>query len=111
MLEFSFRTYCMGWLPLVYANCTRMDEFNYKTENDREAMPFKADYNTYSGGGYELKLKGHIDKLKERLEILQKSNWIDNRTRALIVEFSVYNAQVCHNDLFCKSNAQKFLFR
>ena len=84
----------MGWLPLVYSNCTRMEEFNYKTEFEREAMAFKADYNTYSGGGYELKLKGHIDKLKEKLETLQNNNWVDNRTRALIVEFSVYNAQV-----------------
>ena len=54
----------------------------------------KADYNTYSGGGYELKMKGHIDKLKEKLIILQNNSWIDNRTRALITEFSVYNAQV-----------------
>ena len=84
----------MGWWPLISENCTRMEEFNYKTEKEREAMAFKADYNTYSGAGYELKLKGQIAKLKQRLEILQNNNWIDNRTRALIVEFSVYNAQV-----------------
>ena len=84
----------MGWQSLVYSNCTRMDEFNYKSEIDREALPFRADYNTYSGGGYELKLKGYIDKLKHKLEVLQNNKWVDNRTRALIVEFSVYNAQV-----------------
>ena len=84
----------MGWKPIVAENCTRMDEYDYRTAADREAMPFAADYNKYSGGGYELKFKGHIDKLMLRLETLQNNNWIDNRTRALIVEFSVYNAQV-----------------
>ena len=86
----------MGWLPLVAANCTRMEEYNYKTEVERESMPFKADYNKYSGGGYELKFRGHIDKLMLKLETLKNNSWIDNRTRALITEFSVYNAQVHH---------------
>ena len=88
------KIYCMGWQPLVSVNCTRMDEYEYKTEIEREAMPFQADYNKYSGGGYEFKFRGHIDALMVRLETLQNNSWIDNRTRALIVEFSVYNAQV-----------------
>ncbi len=32
--------------------------------------------------------------LRERIELLKQENWVDNRTRALIAEFSVYNAQV-----------------
>ncbi|KAL3211152.1 hypothetical protein MRX96_000836 [Rhipicephalus microplus] len=34
------------------------------------------------------------DKIKERLDYLEKSDWIDGGTRAVFVEFSVYNAQV-----------------
>ena len=56
-----------------------------------------ADYKMYSGGGYELKLKGQIAKLQKRLTELQEHRWIDNRTRALITEFAVYNAQVFKN--------------
>ena len=84
----------MGWLPLVSENCTRMAEYDFKSESERDARQFTADYNKYSGGGYELKLRGHIDKLNAKLEILRNNSWVDNRTRALIVEFSVYNAQV-----------------
>ena len=84
----------MGWKPLISENCTRMTEYEFKSEAERESRTMKADYNTYSGGGYELKMKGHIDKLKEKLVTLQNNSWIDNRTRALITEFSVYNAQV-----------------
>ena len=89
-----FRYYCMGWRPLIAENCTRMTEYEHKSEDERESFSLKADYNTYSGGGYELKMKGQIAKLREKLITLQNNSWIDNRTRALITEFAVYNAQV-----------------
>ena len=39
-------------------------------------------------------MKGQIAKLKEKLSVVQNNDSIDNRTRALITEFSVYNPQV-----------------
>ncbi len=48
----------------------------------------------YGGGGYVLKLTGYILDLQERIQLLQRENWVNNRTRALMVEFSSYNAQV-----------------
>ena len=39
-------------------------------------------------------MKGSIGELKDKIEVLQNSSWIDNRTRAVMVEFSVFNAQV-----------------
>ena len=88
----------MGWKPLVAENCTRMTEYEFKSEEERDSRTLTADYSHYSGGGYELKMKGHIDKLKQKLITLQNNSWIDNRTRALITEFSVYNAQVISTD-------------
>ena len=87
-------TYCLNWWPLKHEECKRMAEFEYTTEAQREAKATKGDFGYYTGGGYLLKLKGNIAELKERIETLQTNNWIDNRTRALITEFSVYNAQV-----------------
>jgi hypothetical protein len=94
MFDEDDRTYCMAWMPLIYENCTKMREYEYVTQGQREARPFGADYRMYSGGGYELRFKGQIAKFKEKLETLQSNNWIDNRTRALITELTVYNAQV-----------------
>lgn len=71
-----------------------MAEFEFTPEALREAKATKGDFGYYTGGGYELKLRGNIEELKGRLQTLQTNNWIDNRTRALITEFSVYNAQV-----------------
>ena len=111
-LDEDYRTYCKGWLPLISENCTRMAEYEFRyssfsvkpqyflnchccrSETQREAYSYKSDIRTYSGGGYELKMKGQIAKLKHKLSVLQNNDWIDNRTRALITEFSVYNPQV-----------------
>ena len=77
----------------------RLNFFNChccRSETQREAYSYKSDIRTYSGGGYELKMKGQIAKLKHKLSVLQNNDWIDNRTRALITEFSVYNPQVIY---------------
>ena len=41
-----------------------------------------------------MKLKGYIDDLHGKINELQEIQWADNHTRSLMVEFSVYNAQV-----------------
>lgn len=50
----------------------------------------------YGGGGYVLRLTGFIDNLAKKIQLLKESNWIDNRTRGVFVEFNTYNAQVNH---------------
>ena len=47
----------------------------------------------YGGGGYVFKLTGYTATLQNNLDRLKVEQWADNRTRALILEFSVYNAQ------------------
>ena len=34
------------------------------------------------------------DVLEERLRVMQNMDWVSKQTRAVIVEFSVYNAQI-----------------
>ena len=69
----------------------------------------------YGGGGYLIRLTGNIgevgdfpnilileyvfnkkkhSQLEAKIEYLKEKNWIDNRTRAVLVEFATYNAQV-----------------
>jgi hypothetical protein len=47
----------------------------------------------YGGGGYVLKLTGIISHMNDTIQQLKMDPWTDNRTRALILEFSVFNAQ------------------
>ena len=85
---------------MMTPNCTQADEFEYKTPEDSESSPVSAGINSYGGGGYVLKLKGYITKMEQNIDTLKRENWVDNRTRSLILEFSVYNAQVRHNNYY-----------
>lgn len=72
---------------------SRKDEWNYRTPSELDGLPFLGKLDIYSGGGYVLALKGSREDLHERIEQLRYQRWIDERTRAVIAEFSVYNAQ------------------
>ena len=71
-----------------------------------ESTASQAGVRTYGGGGYVFSLTGYIQDLTDRITLLQEENWVDNRTRALIVEFSVYNAQVINRVFFFPNGAR-----
>lgn len=72
---------------------SKKDEWNYRSPTELDGLPFLGKLDIYSGGGYVLPLKGSRGDLAARIEALRAQNWIDERTRAVIAEFSVYNAQ------------------
>ena len=96
--------FCPGWIPagVNATNCTQEDfensiyhdEYRYTSASEIKALGLQARIRGYGGGGYILKLKGYIDDLHGKIKHLQDIQWADNHTRSLMVEFSVYNAQV-----------------
>ena len=52
---FIFRTYCLGWKPIIAEDCVRMREYEYRSEEQRKSSPTSGLYRTYTGGGYELR--------------------------------------------------------
>ena len=97
------RDYCEGWKQIQVGgdndNCTEAAEYRYTTATQLKATPISASMGTYGGGGYILRLKGFIKEVEDRVEALKEHSWIDNRTRAVFVEFAVYNAQVRNENL------------
>ncbi len=47
----------------------------------------------YDGGGYVLDLTGSFYDLLEKIKELRENRWTDSYTRAVFVEFTVYNVQ------------------
>eukprot|EP00095_Tigriopus_kingsejongensis_P009158 maker-scaffold798_size95657-snap-gene-0.28 protein:Tk09158 transcript:maker-scaffold798_size95657-snap-gene-0.28-mRNA-1 annotation:"polycystic kidney disease protein 1-like 2-like" len=88
------RDWCLGWIPSTNDNCTKSKEFEYTNSSELQSVSHASAIRTYGGGGYILRLTGFIEELNDKIATLKRENWVDNRTRALIVEFSVYNAQV-----------------
>ncbi|XP_072050225.1 polycystin-1-like protein 2 [Amphiura filiformis] len=54
--------------------------------------------NTYDGGGYMAHLNATPKEALQMLNQLRESSWLDELTRALFVEWTVYNA---NTNLFC----------
>ncbi|XP_055954867.1 uncharacterized protein LOC126810750 isoform X1 [Patella vulgata] len=48
----------------------------------------------YGGGGYVQRLQGSKDVINQTFKTLESQNWIDRYTRAVFVEFTIYNPQV-----------------
>ena len=81
--------------PMMYfKNKIYVKFFRYETSANLESLPMTTGLRTYSGGGYIFRFTGPTEKLEAKIDSLIETPWVDNRTRALILEFSVYNAQV-----------------
>nr|XP_040566802.1 polycystic kidney disease 2-like 2 protein [Lepeophtheirus salmonis] len=90
------RHYCDNWaertdLTFDLPSCQR-PEFRYENASSLQSLSYNAIMDTYSGGGYVVHLKGSSAKISHTLLLLQDLNWINNHTRAVFLEFSVYNA-------------------
>ncbi|XP_069998872.1 polycystin-1-like protein 2 [Penaeus vannamei] len=87
--------YCAHWGDKeVFPGACNVPEFKYKSADELESFPTYGRLGTYGGGGYVLPVRGSSSEILERLDYLQKVNWIDKYTRAVMLEFSVYNANV-----------------
>ena len=65
--------------------------FTYKTMSKR-SLEARGQYNYYDSGGYIVSLGSEKQTAIAIITQLKADNWIDKQTRAIIVEFSLYNA-------------------
>ncbi len=96
-----------GWVKDRGMEVNPRAEYRYRSWRDLKGLPTSGQMDSYSGGGYVLPL--HIPEMawnaptvptvwstyiKDHLDVLHGEGWIDNRTRAVFVEFGVYNPGV-----------------
>lgn len=67
------------------------EAFQYTKSDELKSYPYIGKYNTYPGGGYVFKLNTKLEILKNNLLLLQRMRWIDRQTKAVFIEFSIYN--------------------
>ncbi|XP_067323019.1 polycystin-2-like protein 1 [Anolis sagrei] len=72
--------------------------WEYHTEKELDGSSHWGKLTTYSGGGYYIDLKMSRVESAESLQVLKENLWLDRGTRAVFVDFSVYNANI---NLFC----------
>ncbi|UJR29011.1 hypothetical protein I4U23_010229 [Adineta vaga] len=66
----------------------------YQSSVRTKSGPFTALYKTYKGGGYVVSLGRTHEKAAAVLHELRSQNWLDQLTRAIFIDFSLYNANV-----------------
>ena len=81
--------------PKNYTTNSELNAFRYTDADYINSFPFVGQLSTYMGGGYVYKLfLDDLNQTKYGLNYLESSNWIDRYTRAVFVEFSVYNPNI-----------------
>jgi polycystin 1L2 len=68
--------------------------FKYKSSDDLDTYVYVGDHETYSGGGYVYEFRGRLSDIRSNLSELHKLGWIDNKTRAVFIQLSLYNPNV-----------------
>ncbi|KAK3877407.1 hypothetical protein Pcinc_017874, partial [Petrolisthes cinctipes] len=90
--------YCSQWShpnPYTYNTTScNIPEFKYTTASQLESLAMWGQRDWYGGGGYVIRLNEEASSILTRLHFLQRNGWIDEHTRAVLIEFSVYNTQV-----------------
>ncbi|XP_072168341.1 uncharacterized protein [Diadema setosum] len=93
-------SYHPGWLPVNMSDTMNIpmwetDRFDYPWKYrdwlELDSYPAYAEQFVYYGGGYAVEFGNNIDNDYEMLNYLKDMMWIDQQTRAVFLEFTVYN--------------------
>lgn len=65
--------------------------FQYRSSDELDTYLYVGEDGEYAGGGYVYEFRGSLKSLKQNLSILHQISWIDDQTRAIIIQMSLYN--------------------
>ncbi|CAF0802441.1 unnamed protein product [Adineta steineri] len=68
--------------------------FQYESSKELDTYAYVGDYGTYSGDGYVYEFRGRLSDIKSNLSLLHQLQWIDSKTRAVIIQLTLYNPNV-----------------
>ncbi|MGH0120311.1 UNVERIFIED_CONTAM: hypothetical protein FKN15_057213 [Acipenser sinensis] len=95
-------SYGPGWNISAPRNTSQFSSvWKYQSQGSLRAHPLWGNIALYRGGGYVAVLGTDIENATSVLQYLIDNTWLDEYTRAIFVEFTVYNANL---NLFCIVN-------
>ncbi|XP_020848314.2 polycystin-1-like protein 2 [Phascolarctos cinereus] len=91
--------YGKGWNSSACNESSSLSQaWQYQSQTQLRGQPFWGKLTVYRGGGYIVHLGTDSKNATRILQYLFNNTWLDAFTRAVFVEFTVYNANV---NLFC----------
>ncbi|KAM8855773.1 polycystin-1-like protein 2 [Spinachia spinachia] len=104
-VPYSWEAEEMGSYDTAWNHSERVDSstgtsspWTYQTQSQLRSYPIWGQLVLYRGGGYVAELGPDSQNATSTLDYLYRNTWLDVYTRAIFVEFAVYNANV---NLFC----------
>ena len=71
-----------------------LKSFQYQSNDNLNTYYTIGQHGIYSGNGYVYEYRGSLSNLKSNLSSLHELEWIDQRTRAIIIQMTLYNPNV-----------------
>ncbi len=89
-------SYEPGWLneTKLVANSSIDRAFRYRTGDQLDTYVYTGYHASYGSGGYVYEFRGRLSDLRSNLSELHRLNWIDSQTRAVIIQFTLYNPNI-----------------
>ena len=90
------RSFEPGWTneTTLKSNSTISRAFEYQSSKELDTYDYLGDHHRYKGGGYVYEFRGRLADIQNNLSLLHQFEWIDSRTRAVIIQLSLYNPNV-----------------
>ena len=87
------RPFQPGWNKTITlsSNSSLDRAFQYRASDELDSYVTLGNFHSYPGGGYLFSFRGHLTDLRENLSALHRLGWIDQRTRAVIIQLNLYN--------------------
>ena len=68
--------------------------FRYQSGDELGSYISVGNHGTYGSGGYVYEYRGRLSDLRSNLSELHQLEWINSQTRAVIIQFNLYNPNV-----------------
>ena len=68
--------------------------FQYRHDDGVNGYLCVGDHGSYSSDGYVYEYRGRLSDVQNNISLLHQLEWIDSLTRAVMIEFSLYNPNV-----------------
>ena len=90
------QSYAPGWTNATQQtyNASIRQAFQYQQSNELDTYVYVGDHGSYSGGGYVYSFRGRLAELRSNLSQLHQLGWIDNQTRAVLIQMTLYNPNI-----------------
>ena len=89
-------SFAPGWINETSEDfhSTIRQAFRYQSSENLGTSFYVGSHGLYSGNGYVYEFRGRLNDLRSNLSQLHQLQWIDQRTRAVIIQFTLYNPNV-----------------